>query len=89
MRVVVPREAAAGERRVALVPESVARLTGSGFEIVVERGAGAAAGFPDDAYAEAGAALAEAAALYEGAGAVVRVAKPSAEEALPFGRAPS
>ncbi len=64
----------------ALVPESVARLTGSGFEIVVERGAGAAAGFPDEAYAEAGAALAETAALYEGADAVVRVAKPSAEE---------
>jgi H+-translocating NAD(P) transhydrogenase subunit alpha len=80
MRVVVPREAAAGERRVALVPESVGRLTGSGFEIVVERGAGAAAGFPDEAYTDAGASLAEGAALYEGAGAVVRVARPSAEE---------
>ena len=64
----------------ALVPESVGRLTGTGFEIVVERGAGAAAGFPDEAYAEAGATLAEAAALYEGADAVVRVARPSAEE---------
>jgi len=80
MRVAVPREAAPGERRVALVPESIGRLTGAGFEIAVERGAGAAAGFTDEAYAEAGATLAEGAALYEGADAVVRVAKPSADE---------
>ena len=80
MRVAVPREAAPGERRVALVPESIARLVGAGFEIVVERGAGAAAGFTDEAYAEAGATLAEGAALLDGAGAVVRVTRPSADE---------
>ena len=55
MRVGVPRETAAGEHRVALVPDAIARL--EGITVAVERGAGAAAGFPDDAYAEAGAEL--------------------------------
>jgi NAD(P) transhydrogenase subunit alpha len=40
MRVAVPRETAAGERRVALVPDAVTRLAAAGFEVVVERGAG-------------------------------------------------
>jgi NAD(P) transhydrogenase subunit alpha len=57
MRVGVPKEAAADERRVALVPETVKRLAGGGIDVVVEPGAGAAAAFPDHAYAEAGAAL--------------------------------
>ncbi len=80
MRVAVPREAAPGERRVALVPESIGRLSSGGFEIVVERGAGAAAGFPDEAYTEAGATLTDTAALLDGAAAVVRVGPPSAAE---------
>ncbi len=75
MRIGVPKETAQGERRVALVPDAVARL--DGFEVVVERGAGEAAGFPDDAYAEAGAALA---ANAWDADVVVKVASPSAEE---------
>ena len=62
MRVGVPKELAAGERRVALVPETVARLASGGFEVVVESGAGAAASFSDEAYAEAGAKV-EASAL--------------------------
>ncbi len=49
MRVAVPRETAPGERRVALVPETVSKLREAGFEVRVERGAGAAAGFADDA----------------------------------------
>jgi NAD(P) transhydrogenase subunit alpha len=65
---------------VALVPESVARLTKGGFEVAVERGAGAAAGFPDEDYADAGAILCEHGALLDGVQAVVRVARPSAEE---------
>jgi NAD(P) transhydrogenase subunit alpha len=87
VRVAVPREAAAGEGRVALVPETVGRLTGGGFEIAVERGAGAGAGFPDEDYATAGATLCEPATLLEGVDAVVRVARPSAEEvaAMPPG----
>src|SRR2546426_4160708 len=78
MRVGVPRESAAGERRVALVPELVSRLVDGGFEILIEPGAGNAASFPDASYQEAGARL-------EGdpyqADAVVKVLAPSAEEA--------
>ena len=55
MRVAVPRETAPGERRVALVPETVSRLRAAGFDVRVQLGAGAAAGFSDEAYAEAGA----------------------------------
>ena len=57
MKLGVTRETAPGERRVALVPEIAGKLAAAGFEIVVEPGAGAAASFPDSAYAEAGAAL--------------------------------
>src|SRR5437763_93769 len=78
MNVGVPRETAPGERRVALVPESVKRLSGSGFELVVEAGAGHAASFTDDAYSEAGAAVG---GDPYAADAVVRVQPPSDDEA--------
>jgi H+-translocating NAD(P) transhydrogenase subunit alpha len=81
MRVAVPRETAPGERRVALVPETVSKLRDAGFEIRVERGAGAAAGFPDQSYAEAGAEVVDGGSALSDADAVVRVAAPSAEEA--------
>ena len=81
MRVAVPRETTPGERRVALVPETVSKLRGAGFEIRIERGAGAAAGFTDDAYADSGAELTDRGALLAGSDAVARVAPPSAEEA--------
>jgi NAD(P) transhydrogenase subunit alpha len=76
VRVGVPGESTTGERRVALVPETVGKLAAQGFELVVEPGAGAAASFPDDAYSEAGATLGE---PWESDG-VVKVRKPSAEE---------
>jgi H+-translocating NAD(P) transhydrogenase subunit alpha len=76
MRVGVPKETAPGERRVALVPDVVSRLEGS--TVAVERGAGAAAGFPDAAYAEAGAELVEDA--FAGTDAVAKVAKPNESE---------
>jgi len=57
MRVGVASETAPGERRVALVPETVGKLAAAGFELVVEPGAGSAASFPDEAYREAGATL--------------------------------
>jgi proton-translocating NAD(P)+ transhydrogenase subunit alpha len=79
MRVAVPRESAADERRVALVPESVSKLRDAGFELRVERGAGEAAGFHDDEYVSAGAELVDTAALTQDAQAVVCVASPSAE----------
>ena len=77
MRVGVPRETAAGERRVALVPESVPKLTALGLEVAVERGAGHRASFTDDAYAESGAQLVGAALDAE---LVVKVAPPSVSE---------
>ena len=77
MKVGVPRETAAGERRVALVPETVKRLTGGGFEITVEPGAGESASFPDGEYESAGATLAD--DPYT-ADAVVKVQAPSADE---------
>ncbi len=78
MRVGVPRELEPGERRVALVPDAVARLAGAGFEVAVERGAGTAASFPDEDYAEAGAELVD--DPYEPP-AVVKVRKPGTEDA--------
>ena len=72
----------------ALVPDSVARLAGVGFDVAVEAGAGAAASFPDSAYARAGAVIApDLHAAAAGAGAVVKVAPPSAAEleAVPRG----
>jgi NAD(P) transhydrogenase subunit alpha len=55
MIVGVPREVVPGERRVALVPELVPKLTRIGLEVAIQSGAGTAAGFPDPAYQEAGA----------------------------------
>src|SRR5215472_15340602 len=80
MVVAVPRETGSHERRVALVPETVARFVKSGLTIRVERGAGNAAAFPDELYQAAGAALVDTVGeLAAGAGAVVGVGRPSAE----------
>ena len=72
----MPVETTPEERRVALVPESVGKLAAAGFDVVVERGAGARASFPDDAYAAAGATLGD---PWQ-ADAVAKVRKPSADE---------
>jgi len=88
MRIGVVKETAPGERRVALVPENVARLVKAGHEVRVERGAGLSAGFADTAYEAAGATLvAGAAAALEGVNLAARVQKPSDAEvdALPQG----
>jgi NAD(P) transhydrogenase subunit alpha len=76
MRVGVARETAPGERRVALVPEAVAKLVAAGFDVIVEPGAGEAASFLDDAYREAGATLGS---PWE-AEALVKVRKPDEAE---------
>ena len=80
MRVAVPKETDTGERRVALVPDSVGRLTAAGFTIAVERDAGAGAGFDDREYAAAGADVVARGDLLAGAQAVVRVGSPAAED---------
>jgi len=75
MLVGVPKEVVPGERRVALVPETVGRL-GEGVEVVVEAGAGMEAGFTDEAYREAGATIGDPWA----AEVVVKVAAPTPPE---------
>ncbi len=79
MRIGVPLETATHERRVALVPETVGRLKKAGHDLVVQRGAGAAAGFPDAQYEAVGARLADAAEAF-GADLVLKVQRPSPEE---------
>src|SRR5436305_13176927 len=78
MRIGVPSESAAGERRVALVPEVVAKLVPAGLEVVLERSAGEAASFPDADDEKAGAQVVD--DPYDAA-AVVKVQKPVANEA--------
>jgi len=79
MIVGVPKETAEGERRVSLVPDAVSRLTG--VSVLVESGAGEAAGAPDSAYTEKGASTApDAASLYGQADIVLKVAPPSRAE---------
>ncbi len=57
MKVAVLKETFPGERRVALVPAAIAGVQKLGLDVIVESGAGTAAGFPDDAYQTAGAAI--------------------------------
>ena len=86
--VAVCRERADGERRVALTPDEVKRLGESGARVRLERGAGIAAGYPDESYALNGAELvADAAAALADADVVLRVGPPSDDEvaALPAG----
>jgi NAD(P) transhydrogenase subunit alpha len=76
MKVGVLKETTPGERRVALVPEMVARLRGAGLDVVVQSGAGDPAWFADSAYAEAGAAIVSRDELLSEAGIVVAVNRP-------------
>ncbi len=80
MRIGVPKETTAGERRVALVPESGKKLIQAGYQVVVEAGAGSAAGFPDAAYREAGVTLDPAPATVLGADLVLKVNRPEQDE---------
>ena len=80
MKVGVAKETAPGERRVALVPEALGRLTAAGLEILVESGAGAGALIPDQAYAEAGATIVSSVELYGQSDVILRVQKPSESE---------
>ncbi len=78
----VPKESASGERRVALVPESLRALTRTQVGFAVEAGAGVAAGFDDDAYAREGARIEpDRAALFAGADVLLTVQPPRELEA--------
>jgi NAD(P) transhydrogenase subunit alpha len=80
MKVGVARETAAGERRVALVPEALGKLQAAGLEILVETGAGAGALIPDAAYKDAGATIVSTVELYAQSDVILRVQKPSESE---------
>jgi H+-translocating NAD(P) transhydrogenase subunit alpha len=81
LRIGIPRETAAGEKRVATVPDVVAKLIKLGFSVVVETGAGEAAHFDDDSYRAAGAeVMPDAAALWASSDIVFKVRPPSPAE---------
>jgi NAD(P) transhydrogenase subunit alpha len=81
MKIGIPRETAAGEKRVATVPDVVEKLGKLGFSVAVQSGAGDAANFSDDAYRAAGAEIVAAAAdLWAGSDIVFKVRAPSPDE---------
>jgi proton-translocating NAD(P)+ transhydrogenase subunit alpha len=80
VKVAVVKENAPGERRVALVPDSVSKLANAGLDVLVEEGAGEAAWFPDHAYAEAGAVIVTHDKLLDQADILLYVGKPAAED---------
>ncbi|MGO9888254.1 MAG: Re/Si-specific NAD(P)(+) transhydrogenase subunit alpha [Solirubrobacteraceae bacterium] len=85
MRIGVPKETAAGEHRVALVPEVVSKLKAKGLEVVVQDGAGADALLPDAAYVEAGARMTADSAEVWGSDVVVTISPPDPEQIRALG----
>jgi len=81
MKVGVPRETLPGERRVALDPDTVAKLVSSGLEVLMEHGAGESAFIPDSRYEASAARLVDVGALYAEADITLKVQRPSLEEA--------
>ena len=80
MKIAVPKESRPGEARVAASPEVVKKLIGLGFNVAVEKGAGAGAAITDAAFKEAGATIAKnAAAAIKGADVVLKVQRPTVE----------
>lgn len=81
MRIGIPKEIKAGENRVALTPSGAAELSRRGHKVFVMRGAGAAAGFSDDRYQQAGALLLDSLAeVYACGELIVKVKEPQPEE---------
>jgi len=81
LKVAIPKETAAGERRVALVPDTATKLIPAGLEVAVQAGAGAAAYLPDAAYEAVGVKVVPALAeLLKDAGAVLKVQPPDLSE---------
>jgi len=79
MQIGTPNQISALERRVAITPDVASRLAKQGFSVVVESGAGVAAGFPDHLFEEAGATISDAAAAW-GAELVVCYSAPTEEQ---------
>jgi len=80
MRIGVPKEVAANERRVALTPDVAGRLVKGGFEVVVERGAGTGAFFPDEAYSAAGIKIGDRSSVLGQSDIILQVQAPVATE---------
>ena len=79
MKIAIPRERRAHETRVAASPETVKKLVALGCEVVIEKGAGSDAAFPDEAYKQAGATVAkDAKTALSGADVVLKVQRPIA-----------
>ena len=82
MKIAIPRECRPGETRVAASPEVVKKLTGFGFDVAVEKGAGEAAAITDANFKDAGATIAEdATATYKNADMVLKIQRPVTEGA--------
>ena len=81
MKVATPKERAQDERRVALVPDTAAKLIAAGLDVTVEEGAGVAAFFSDNEYEKAGVVVVkDAASLLKDADAVLKVQAPAVGE---------
>jgi NAD(P) transhydrogenase subunit alpha len=81
LRIAVAKEIVEGERRVALVPTTVAQLVNAGFEVWVEKGAGEKSFFPDTSYEEAGAkVIADAEKLWRESDVLLKVRAPYKRE---------
>jgi NAD(P) transhydrogenase subunit alpha len=81
VKVAVPAETEAAERRVALIPETAGKLVQAGLEVWVQAGAGAKATFSDKAYEDAGARVeSDGARLFQGADVVLEVQPPTQAE---------
>jgi NAD(P) transhydrogenase subunit alpha len=85
MRIGVPKETAAGEHRVALVPEVIGKLTARGLDVVVEAGAGEGALLPDGAFSNAGARIAAQAGEVWQSDLVVVISPPDAQRIQSLG----
>jgi NAD(P) transhydrogenase subunit alpha len=85
MRIGVPKETAAGEHRVALVPEVVTKLKAKGLDVVIQGGAGDDALLSDDAFRDAGAEIGDAQAVWS-SDIVVTIAPPDAQEIAGLGK---
>jgi NAD(P) transhydrogenase subunit alpha len=86
MQIGVPKETAEGERRVALVPEVVAKLTAKGQTVAVQAGAGEHALLPDAAFVAAGATVGQDAVPIWGSQVVVKISPPSTDEVRQLGK---
>jgi len=86
MRIGVPKETAAGEHRVSLVPEVVSKLQAKGLDVVVQAGAGDGALVPDAAFADAGATISQDAAEVWRSDVVLTIAPPDPEQIRSLGQ---